>query len=216
MSTENRALIVWGGWDGHRPEKVASLLAEDLRAAGMAVHSEPSLDVFADSASLGRYSLIVPCWTMGQLTADQAKGLLGAVRGGVGLAGVHGGMGDAFRGQTEYEWMVGGHFVGHPHVGDYTVTLTPESHPITAGLPDAFAYKSEQYYLLVDPGVNVLADTLYTHEGRRCRMPVVWTKMWGEGRVFYSALGHDPAEFTTYPVMREIVRRGLRWAARLG
>jgi type 1 glutamine amidotransferase len=137
------------------------------------------------------------------------------VRGGVGLAGIHGGMGDAFRGQTDYEWMVGGHFVGHPHVGEYTVRVADTGSPITQGLPQSFAYNSEQYYLLVDPANEVLADTLFTYEGRECVMPVTWTKAWGAGRVFYSSLGHAPEEFDTFPDSLTLATRGILWAASL-
>jgi hypothetical protein len=45
-------------------------------------------------------------------------------------------------------------------------------------------------------------------------MPVVWTKTWGKGRVFYSALGHDPSEFDAYPEVFAMALRGLQWAAR--
>jgi type 1 glutamine amidotransferase len=128
---------------------------------------------------------------------------------------VHGGMGDAFRGRLDYEWMVGGHFVGHPHVGDYTVRITNPLHVITEGLPASYAYKSEQYYMMMDPVVDVLADTVYVHEGRSLTMPVVWTKKWGAGRVFYNALGHHPDEFTTCAEARRLTVRGCLWAAGL-
>ena len=174
-----------------------------------------SLEPLADEAALKSFGLIFPCWTMGQLTPEQEKGLSGAVRAGVGLAGVHGGMGDAFRGRLDYEWMVGGHFVGHPHVGEYSVRIADPAHVITAGLPGAFAYKSEQYYMMMDPGVEVLADTVYQHAGRSVTMPVAWTKSWGAGRVFYNALGHHPVEFTTFPESRRLTVRGCLWAAGL-
>jgi len=44
-------------------------------------------------------------------------------------------------------------------------------------------------------------------------MPVVWKRLHGAGRVFYSALGHVSAEFEV-PQMRTIFRRGMLWAAR--
>jgi hypothetical protein len=109
--------------------------------------------------------------------------------------------------------MVGGHFVGHPHVGDYTVRVTSPGDSIMQGLPTEFSYKSEQYYMLMDPGVRVLADADYTFEERTCSMPVVWTKHWGKGRIFYSALGHDPAEFDSYPQVFQMSLNGILWAA---
>jgi type 1 glutamine amidotransferase len=150
---------------------------------------------------------------MGTLTQEENKGLQAAVRGGVGLGGLHGGMGDAFRGQLDFEWMVGGHFVGHPTVGDYTVRIRDFASPITRDLPGLFPYKSEQYYMLMDPSVHVLADAEYAYEGRSCAMPVAWIKTWGQGRVFYSALGHAPEEFVTFPHALTLTVQGLLWAA---
>ena len=210
-----KALFIAGGWAGHQPDKIARLFADELADRGLTPEIAGSLDPLADLERLKSYALVFPCWTMGRLADEQEKGLSAAVRSGVGLAGIHGGMGDAFRGRLDYEWMVGGHFVGHPHVGDYDVRVVDRAHPITDGLPGAFAYSSEQYYLLVDPGVHVLADTVYAHEGRAVTMPVAWTKRWGAGRVFYSALGHDPEEFTRCPEARRLAVQGCLWAAGL-
>lgn len=208
-----RALMVSGGWPGHHPERITEIFRARLAQEGYAVTVSEDLDVYADADGLRQYQLIFPCWTMGKLSPEQTKGLVGAVRDGVGLGGVHGGMGDAFRGNLNYEWMVGGNFLGHPHVGDYTVRLTAVTHPITEGMPTEFPYHSEQYYMMIDPMVTVLADTLYVHDGQRCVMPVVWIRQWGKGRVFYSALGHDPAEFENHPHVTDLVVRGLLWAS---
>lgn len=208
-----KVLFVSGGWSGHQPSKIVSIFQAELEARGFESDVVESLEVLADVAKLKTYSLIFPCWTMGQPTDEQEKGLVAAVKAGVGLAGIHGGMGDAFRGRLDYEWMVGGHFVGHPHVGDYEVKILDWANPITAGLPSSFHYRSEQYYLLVDPAVHVLADTAYVHGGRSVQMPVAWIKKWGAGRVFYSALGHHPDEFTQFPAARALTVRGCLWAA---
>ncbi|MEO0054385.1 MAG: hypothetical protein RLZZ50_332 [Verrucomicrobiota bacterium] len=210
-----KALFVSGGWDGHQPEKIVQLFASDLEAKGLTPEIITALDPLADVERLKTFALIFPCWTMGQLTNEQETGLCAAVRSGVGLAGIHGGMGDAFRGRLDYEWMTGGHFVGHPHVGDYSVRVTDWASPITAGLPASFAYRSEQYYLMTDPGVHVLADTAYTYEGKTVQMPVAWIKTWGAGRVFYNALGHHPDEFAQFPAARRLTVQGCLWAAGL-
>jgi len=207
------ALLISGGWDGHQPEKTAAFFADELDKHGFTTRIESSLDLLADPDGLDGFSLIFPCWTMGRLTDEQSRGLQTAVRRGANLGGIHGGMGDAFRGNLDYEWMTGGHFVGHPHVGEYTVQIRDFASPITAGLPGSFAYQSEQYYLMVDPGIHVLADTQYVHEGRQITMPVAWIKHWGKGRVFYSALGHDPEEFIRFPEALRLAVQGLLWAA---
>ena len=208
-------LLISGGWEGHGPEKIVQFIAERLKGSDFQATIETSLACLEDLEKLKAYDVIFPCWTMGTLSPLQSANLIEAVRSGVGLAGIHGGMGDAFRGNLDYEWMVGGHFVGHPYVGGYTVRLRDFTHPVTSGLPGHFAYTSEQYYLLVDPAVHVLADSEYAHEGHTVTMPVAWVKNWGRGRVFYSALGHDVAEFTTFPDSLELLLRGIRWTANI-
>ena len=209
------ALVMWGGWDGHTPKETAEVMAGKLKANGFDVRLENTLKPLEDVAAVKKLNLIVPVWTMGELSNEQWVGLNQAVHdAGVGIAGVHGGMGDAFRGRVEYQWLVGGQFVGHPFVGEYTVELTAADSPITRGMPKSFKYNSEQYYMGIDPAINLLAWTSYEFEGRKCKMPVVWTKTWGQGRVFYSALGHVAEEFRKYPDVLEMTIRGMLWAAR--
>jgi len=209
-----KALIVWGGWVGHTPEQTAEVFRKALTAHGFRVRVESSLEPLKDATALKRLDLIVPIWTMGQITREEHQGLDEAVRSGVGLGGVHGGMCDAFRGNISYQWLCGGQFVGHPHRGDYWVSLTGVRHPITRGMPRRFKYNSEQYYMLTDPGNTVLAETIYRLDGQRVRMPVVWVKRWGRGRVFFSALGHVAEEFERYPHVLDMTTRGLIWAAK--
>ncbi|MCC6414913.1 MAG: ThuA domain-containing protein [Opitutaceae bacterium] len=213
-----QALILQGGWDGHQPVECGELFATKLRERGFAVDVTDTLTTLEDAARLGTYSLIVPIWTMGTLTATQEQNLVNAVLGGVGIAGFHGGMGDAFRGSLAYQWMTGGQFVAHPdNVKDYVIRIVNHDDPITRGIPD-FAVKSEQYYMLVDPRNEVLAVT--THQSvsvpwtNGVEMPFVWKKVHGEGRVFYSAAGHQRSEFDDYPEQLEITLRGMSWAAR--
>ena len=210
------ALIVWGGWGGHEPEATAALVAEMLRAQDFDVYVEDSTEAFADPA-LERMSLIVPILTMSKIEKEELEGLTGAVKAGVGLGGFHGGMGDAFRESLDYNFMVGGQLVAHPgDFIDYRVDIARPDDPIVAGI-EGFAYRSEQYYLHVDPANEVLATTTFSGEHapwlKGAVMPVVWKRRHGLGRVFYSALGHEPAEFTV-PQMKTILERGLAWAAR--
>jgi len=208
-----KALIFWGGWDGHTPEQTSKLLEQGLKARGSDVEVANSQDCLADLEKLKGLDLIVPQWTMGTIADAHWANLSRAVREfGVGFAGCHGGTGDAFRSNLDYNWMVGGHFVGHPYVGEYPVHLTCQD-PITAGLPASFPYNSEQYYMMTDPGIRVLATTPYDYDGQVTTMPVIWTKQWGRGRVFYSALGHSHEEFAKYPAVLAMTIRGFEWAA---
>lgn len=213
------ALVVYGGWDGHEPRQCAEVFVPWLKRKGFAVTVSDTLDAYLDKRRMARYTVIVPIWTMGQITADQSAGLRNAILGGAGLAGWHGGMGDAFRQDTAYQFMTGGQWVDHPGgIVNYTVNITQPQDPIVRGLQD-FRMRSEQYYMHVDPGNEVLATTTFSgrHEGktwvRGTVMPVVWKRRYGKGRVFYTSLGHVAADFQV-PEATEIVKRGILWAAR--
>lgn len=213
-----KAIIVWGGWMGHEPDIAADIFRTEITREGGQAEVYDSLDAFLEH-DLMTYDLIIPIWTMGEITRDQEIAVSQAVMNGVGLAGCHGGMCDAFRTAVGWQFMTGGNWVSHPG-GDgveYTVHIRKGSDPIVQGLED-FKVKSEQYYLHVDPAVKVLATTRFpVVEGPHSAngvvdMPVVWTKHWGHGRVFYCSLGHK-ANVVAMPETLEIMRRGFRWAA---
>lgn len=211
-----RALIFHGGWSGHQPAEFAIWTDEVLKGEGFEVLVSHTLDVLTEE-DLTRFDLIVPIWTMGEISPDQERALVDAVRGGSGLGGWHGGMGDAFRGSPAFQFMVGGQFVAHPGgVRRYRVDVGEVADPIVEGL-SSFEIESEQYYLHVDPCNRVLATTTFDAPEhpwiRGCTMPVAWTRPCGEGRVFYCSLGHAVEEFDLPPVA-QLVRRGLVWAAR--
>jgi type 1 glutamine amidotransferase len=211
-----KALVVRGGWDGHEPKQCVDVFIPFLRDEGFDVTVSDTLDAYLDAAALKPLALIVQVWTMGEISDEQAAGLLDAVQAGVGLAGWHGGLGDSFRNATSYQYMVGGQWVAHPGgIVPYRVNITNHDDAITAGLHD-FAMESEQYYMHVDPSNEVLATTTFSgrHDAwiKGCVMPVVWKRLWGKGRVFYTSLGHVAKDFDV-PEAREIVKRGMLWAA---
>ena len=209
-----KALIVWGGWDGHEPRQTAEIMAEGLQAEGFEVEVATTLDAYLDEQKLMGLDLIVNNWTMGTISSEQLTPLLNAVRSGVGFGGIHGGMCDAFREQTEYQFMCGGQWVAHPGgIRPYRVDIGPTSDPITAGIA-AFDVTSEQYYMHVDPINTVLATTRFA-DYDNVEMPVVWKKMYGQGRVFYCSLGHSADVLAMEPVLTMVVR-GLVWAAKAG
>ena len=210
------ALIVWGGWEGHQPEKCAAIVRAMLEKDGFDVRVEDSTRAFADAA-IRDLDLIVPIITQSTIEDDELAMLTGAVRDGAGLGGFHGGMGDAFRAAVEYQYMVGGQWVAHPgNIIDYRVDVVRPDDPVMEGIA-SFDYRSEQYYMHVDPSNEVLATTTFTGEHDwwvdGATIPVVWKRRHGKGRVFYSSLGHQAHEFDV-PEMYTIVRRGLNWAAR--
>jgi len=211
-----KALIVSGGWPGHEPEKCAEVVRAMLLRHDFEVQVENETAAFA-TADLERIDLIVPIVTRSTITKDECDKLTAAVRSGVGLAGFHGGMCDAFRDAVDYQFMTGGQWVAHPgNIIDFRVDIAKPQDPVMAGL-SSFDYRSEQYYMHVDPINEVLATTTFTGEHapwvKGVVMPVVWKRRHGAGRVFYSALGHAAAEFQV-PQMSTLFERGMLWAAR--
>ncbi len=215
-----RALIVQGGWDGHEPKLTSRRFAGLLEKNGFKTEISDTLDCFSDLGALLSLDLIVACWTMGTIDRAYSKNVARAVGAGVGLAGCHGGMCDAFRNDTEWQFMTGGQWVSHPG-GDgvhYMVNVCRGSSPIVEGLSD-FPVCSEHYYLHVDPAVEVLATTrfpsvpYYHISNKPVDMPVAWTKFWGNGRVFYTSLGHHDDVFDKSPLAQVLMERGMLWAA---
>jgi type 1 glutamine amidotransferase len=215
-----KALITWGGWDGHQPDKVAAFFAEELRAAGMQVEVTDSLGCFDDADRLADLSLIVPVWTMSSIEPHRSENVVAAVAAGVGLAGCHGGMCDAFPDDVLWQFMTGAQWVAHPGNDgvNYRVRMVSDD-PLVAGIAD-FDVATEQYYLHIDPAVRIhavcdfpVADGPHAPNGP-VAMPVVFSKLWGQGRVYYNALGHQ-ADVINHGPARVLMRRGLMWAAKL-
>ncbi|TDC70613.1 ThuA domain-containing protein [Streptomyces hainanensis] len=219
MTSDSRtALVVRGGWDGHRPVEATDLFLPFLAEHGFRVRTAESLDVYEDAEALAATDLIVQCWTMGEITPGQCAGLAAAVRAGTGLAGWHGGIVDAFRGSLDYTLLTGGQFLVHPP-GFVHHRVSPVAdhadHPVIAGL-GAFDVHTEQYWVATDPLIDVLATVTFDADETRSRpavVPAVWTRTWGSGRVFVSTIGHKLDDFDI-PQVRTLTERGMLWASR--
>lgn len=215
-----KAWIIRGGWPGHDPVTTTDRFAAMLRKQAFDVSVFDTLDVLGDIDALMQVDLLVVSWTMGEIDSAYTENVSKAVAAGMGLAGCHGGLCDAFRGDTLWQYMTGGQWVAHPGNDGvtYAVHITADD-PITAGIAD-FTVTSEQYYLHVDPAIRVLATTKFPSVCDEAAvngpvdMPVAWTKKWGGGRVFYLSLGHDDQVFAQSPEACLLMERGMCWAAR--
>jgi type 1 glutamine amidotransferase len=176
--------------------------------------------------------LILQCMTMTTIEKEEFAGLRTAVENGTGLAGWHGGIADSYRNNSDYLHLVGGQFACHPgkHPDDcsgeqsdnyvpYTVNMLPAaaSHPITEGISD-FDLVTEQYWVLSDDYIDVLATTTQKAREwdpwhREVTSPAIWTRQWGEGRIFVATPGHR-VEILQDRNVRTIIERGLLWASR--
>jgi type 1 glutamine amidotransferase len=226
------ALIVRGGWEGHRPVEATDLFVPFLKESGYTVRIEESPEVYADPDVMAATDLVVQCVTMSSITGDQLAGLTAAVVAGTGFTGWHGGIADSFRNSSDYLHLVGGQFATHPgkepglRCGDetdnflpHTVTITDagREHPVTAGLAD-FELTTEQYWVLHDDLIDVLATT--THPARPWQpwqrpvtSPAIWARRWGAGRILVSTPGHSLDVLADRNV-RTVIERGMIWATR--
>ncbi|WP_246367451.1 ThuA domain-containing protein [Microbacterium marinum] len=230
--TGRHALVVRGGWDGHHPVEATELFLPFLREQGFEVRVEDSPEVYADGAAMADVDLILQCVTMSTISREASKGLRDAVAAGAGFAGWHGGIADSFRNEADYLQLVGGQFATHPgrqpderpgderdNYLDYVVEITDlgRAHPITQGIGD-FALHTEQYWVLHDDLIDVLATTTHPTQSyhpwhRPIVSPAVWTREWGAGRIFVATPGHSP-DVLRHPDVRTIIERGLLWAGR--
>lgn len=216
-----KVLSLFGGWPGHRPYEIAAWTQELLSELDYDV--VPSSDIFVLDGDLTSYDLIVLGWnnalTTEDLTDAQEDSLLGAVEAGTGVAAWHGAAA-AFRSSLRYHFLLGGDFVEHPagegYPQPYEVKIVDPTHEVTEGV-HSFPVASEQYYLHVNPNNHVLAETTFSGEHLPWlaghTMPQAWVRTWGEGRVFYHAIGHDPTNLAD-PDVRRLTKQGLAWAAR--
>ena len=230
--TGRRALIVRGGWDGHHPVAATDMFRPFLAENGFEVRVEESNEVYADAALMAETDLVIQAVTMSSISDAALTGLRAAVEAGTGLAGWHGGIADSYRGSSDYLQLVGGQFATHPgrhpderpgderdNYLDHTIEITDlgRRHEITSGIDD-FVLHTEQYWVLHDDLIDVLATTTHPTQDyhpwhRPIVSPAVWTRLWGAGRVFVATPGHTP-EVLADPHVRTIVERGLLWAAR--
>ncbi len=230
--TARSALVVRGGWEGHHPVEATDLFLPFLEGSGFDVRVEDSNEIYADDEVMASTDLILQSVTMSEISREAFTGLKAAVERGTGLAGWHGGIADSYRNNSDYLQLIGGQFATHPSKhpdqcsGDqsdnylpYTVELTDlgRGHEIMAGLDD-FSLNTEQYWVLHDDLIDVLATTTHPVQPyhpwhRPITSPAVWTRLWGKGRIFVATPGHS-LDVLQDDNVRTIIERGLLWASR--
>ncbi|HLU28762.1 MAG TPA: ThuA domain-containing protein [Glycomyces sp.] len=232
-SATKHALIVRGGWEGHWPIEATDSFIPFLNENGYEVRVEDSTAVYADSGYMATVDVIVQTNTMNKIGKDELAGLTAAIERGTGMAGWHGGIADSYRESSDYLQLIGGQFATHPPkaprdqlAGEesdcflpHTIEIVPEKadHPIVAGIED-FTLDTEQYWVLSDEYNEVLATTTIAARDfdpwhRPITSPAVWTRLWGEGRIFVATPGHDMGVLADANV-RTIIERGILWASR--
>ena len=213
---DKNILVVWGGWEGHKPELFVKHIEKWLifEEANYKIHN--GLEAYNSYEELIKYDLIIQSITMSKISKEQENNLLKAIKNGVGIGGAHGGLTDSFRESTNYQFMVGGQWVDHPG-GEVNFKVKMLKDELTKGLND-FEIKTEQYYMHYDPNIKVIANTKFNDKYYPwidgVVMPVAWKKEYGNGKVFYVSIGHDPDEFINEENAWKLLTRGLKWATR--
>ena len=219
-----KALFLAGGWEGHEPQETSKFISDEIEKYDIESEIINDLDILGEKNKLEKYDIILPVWTMGRvddgnwdLKNSKIGNLQEVIYSGVGLAGWHGGMGDAFRDNTNYQFLVGSQFVCHPgDFVDYSVIIKDSKHKITRGLEN-FKVHSEQYFLHYDPSVEIVASTKFDNKHHEwidgVEMPIAYTKKWGNGRIFYCSIGHYLKDFENLNVVK-LISQGINWAVR--
>jgi type 1 glutamine amidotransferase len=176
-----------------------------------------------DLADLSGYDAVLDYLTDSSLTEAQRAGLISFVSDGGGYVGIHCAS-DLTSTEAdnpddvidfhdepfpELRDLIGGHFITHPKQAALDIHVIDHHHPVTAAMDDLTVW-DEPYVVEADDDVRVLARMDHPEHAD---MPVVWVKEYGDGRVFYSSLGHGTPSLTHEGVQR-LVREGTRWAAR--
>ena len=218
QSLENKNVLVIYQLDPyHQPKLFVEKVSKWLETQKANTIVSNNLNTYSNEKLMDSIDLVIQSVTMGKLTSSQEKGLTNAIKSGTGIAGSHGGLGDSFRENTSYQFMIGGQFVSHPGGKvKYTVEFTKPKTLLNKGIKN-FEINSEQYYMHIDPSINILALTKFSGQQyswiKDTEMPVCWNKFFGEGKVFYLSVGHSPDNFDI-PEVWELLTRGFKWASK--
>lgn len=235
QSARTRRLLVYtvsAGFEHdvvRRPEpSQLSLVERTLVDLGRAANFEavPTRDPAEfERAQLARYDAVL-FYTTGELplTPEQRAAFLDFVAQGKGFVGVHPAT-DTFYAWPEYGALVGAYFDGHPWHEKVRVRVEDGAHPATRSLDASFDIVDEIYQFRAPydrARLHVLltldadaADLTKAGVNRTDRdFALAWTRTHGQGRVFYTALGHRP-EVWSDPRFLSHLRGGIEWSLRI-
>jgi len=204
-------LLVFVGTRGESHDHVGQgQFLTDMLSRADEIAAELSQDYEVLKDGLDRYDATLFFTDVGELTDPQESGLLDFVRQGGGFFGLHTAAA-SFRDRAGYHGMLNAFFKGHSKYMDFTVQIIDHHHPITGGL-SGFQVTDELYYLRHDPSRSHHLMQAYDPTTDETHV-IAFRHVYGKGRVFYFALGHDAAVLGN-PTFQEVVRRGSLWVAR--
>ena len=201
-------------------------LTEEILPAIGRQHDAFDIDITRDASILTtdilkRYDAVV-FYTTGELpmNADQRTTFLQFIRNGGGFVGIHSAT-DTFYDWPEYGELIGGYFDNHPWREEVSVRVEDNTHPATRHLAERFQINDEIYQFkkwsrdrvnvlmsLDTQSVDTTKDSVHRNDND---FALAWSHSYGEGRVFYTALGHEEAVWQDDRFQRLIVN-GIVWA----
>ena len=207
--TKPLTVLFLGDQGHHKPGDRAPQLIPVMATRGIDVtYTESMADL--NPATLAKYDVLMIYANTEKIAPEQEKALLDYVENGGGFAPIHCAT-YCFLNSPKYIALCGGQFKSHG-TGEFDVKVVDAAHPITKGL-DLFRTWDETY---VHAKHNEEGRTVLEVRDEKGRdEPWTWVRTQGQGRVFYTAYGHDQRTWG-HPGFHDLIERGLRWAAHKG
>lgn len=188
----------------HNSERLGDIFTKEYFKTGINITFTIEPDDLNEE-NLGKYDGLIVYANHDTITSSQEKALLQFVRGGKGFIPLHCASW-CFRNSDEVVEMIGGQFKTHKY-DSFPAVITQPDHPVMKGIT-SFVTKDETYvHDKISKNIQVLSERV---EGDH-HEPYTWVRPYGQGRVFYTAYGHDDNTFTNQ-VFLDLVRNGILWA----
>ncbi|WP_198513486.1 PVC-type heme-binding CxxCH protein [Confluentibacter lentus] len=188
----------------HDSQKLASILLKEYFRSGINISFTDNPDDL-NKENLDQYAGLIVYANHDTITPSQEKALLDYVKGGKGLIALHSAS-FCFRNSDEVVEMIGGQFKSHKFDTIQNMILKP-NHEVMKGITAFKTFDETYVHDKISPNIEVLAERV---EGDH-HEPYTWVRPYGEGRVFYTAYGHDIRTFTNQGFL-DLVKNGLMWA----
>lgn len=201
-------------------------LTEEILPAIGRKYNAFDVDITRDASiltvqTLARYDAVI-FFTTGELpmNASQRTAFLQFIRRGGGFVGIHSAT-DTFYEWPEYGELIGGYFDNHPWRKEVAIRIEDRDHPATRHLGSSFRINDEVYQFkswdrdrvdvlmsLDTASVDTAKDTVHRTDND---FALAWSRSYGDGRVFYTALGHEDAVWHDER-FQQLVVNGIVWA----
>ena len=170
------------------------------------------------ATALRGYDGIIFANTTGQLPIPDKQAFLNEIRGGKAFIGMHSAS-DTYNSRGEVDpfiEMLGGEFQGHGDQVGVECLVQDREHPSTRHLGESYCLEREEIYLFKNYDRRRVRDLLIldkhpNQKSEQGHFPVSWCRLFGQGKIFYTSLGHreDVWENANY---QQHILGGIKWA----